>query len=116
MGSGGDYGGIVIALSILFVIGFIVPVCISPFVATGEYNYNSIAVPFIDFVANGVPMNWVPLVPNFSINIFGIFGDGFQDFMVSQLEAFTYIPNLVTIPLLLLSFVLLVYSIIKLIP
>jgi hypothetical protein len=116
MGSGGDYGGIVIALSILFVIGFIVPLCISPFVESGEYNQNSIAVPFIDFIENGVGMDWVPIVPDFSINIFGIFGDGFQNFMVSQLEAFSYIPNIVAIPLLLFSFILFVYSIIKLIP
>lgn len=110
MGMG--YGGLLIGLGILFAVGFIVPLMISPFVPEGAYNPSSIAVPLIDFVANGINMDWVPLLPDFNINIFGIFGIDVQDFMISQVEAFTYIPNAVSIPLLVLSFALMIYSVI----
>lgn len=109
-------GGLVVSgLLILFIIGFIVPLVISDFADEGTYNQNSYAVPMINFVENGFQFT-LPVIGTKTINFFNWFGDSFKTFVISQVSAFTYIPNAVSIPLLILSFVMLIYGILKLLP
>jgi hypothetical protein len=98
---GGGGTSLLIGLGILLSVGFIFPLILSPFVESGTYNSDSFIAPLIDFFGS-------------STNIFHLM-PGFQSFMVSQLEAFTYIPNVVAIPLLIISLVLIVYSLIPLV-
>jgi hypothetical protein len=96
---GSGYGGLIVGLGIMFLIGFIVPLIISPFVEEGSYNHDS-------FIS--------PLVDTLSVGPFAI-DSNILSFMTTQLEAFTYIPDLVAIPLLILSLVLIIYSLIPLV-
>jgi len=110
MSGGGDYGGLVLALVLLFVVGFFIPLVVSSFVDTSVPSDNSFLSPFTDFIDNGVT------VLGIHINPFGIFGPKFKTFILDQFNAFTYIPNIISLPIVVFIFVMFVYAILKLVP
>jgi hypothetical protein len=110
---GDDWVPLYISLLIIFIIGGIIPLCISGFVDTTQ-AYNSFVDSITSFISDG-----------FSFSVFGIFdlelnpflwfGEGFNSFMVSQLNAFSYIPPLISVPLLIIGTIGLVWGIINLV-
>lgn len=107
--AGGNYGALVLALGLLFVVAFIVNVVIVPFVPVGEYNQDSIISPMIDFMNDGITVGGITI-----LNPFNWLGADVKAFIIAQFSAFSYIPNIVSIPLLILIIVLFVYGIVKL--
>jgi hypothetical protein len=96
---GFGWGALLTGLGIIFLVGFIIPLLVSPFVATGEYNHDSFISPIISFIGGNENMS----------------AETTQGFIVTQLNAFSYIPDVVAIPLLILSLVLIIYSFIPLV-
>jgi hypothetical protein len=96
---GFGWGALLTGLGIIFLVGFIVPLLVSPFVSVGEYNHDSFIAPIISFVGGSENMS----------------ASTSQGFISTQLNAFSYIPDVVAIPLLILSLVLIIYSFIPLV-
>jgi hypothetical protein len=108
--AGGNYGALLLAFGLLFAVGFIVNIVVVPFAPIGEYNPDCVLTPLLNFVDDGITAGGVTVV-----NPFNWLGDGVHDFIVSQFSAFTFIPNIVSIPLLIIIFILLVYGVIKIV-
>jgi hypothetical protein len=107
----GDYTPLYISLGIIFIIGFIIPLSIGEFVDNSQPNPNSYVSSISDFVDTGFTISIFGFF-SFDINPFSLFGNGFKSFLVSQLNAFSYIPNVISIPLLIIILVGLVVSLI----
>lgn len=114
-GGGGDWLPLYISLGILFVLGGLIPILISGFVPDGEYNNEAFITPIRDFVENGIDID-LPLVPDITFSPFGWFGDDIQEYIVDKYNAFTYVPDLIAIPLLIIMLIGFFYTIIKLLP
>lgn len=110
---------LIISLIFLFTIGLILPLSISPFIEPQSYNHESIISPIVTFITLGIP------TPNSIESILGL-GDGHTDvlgwlpsiikqFIISQFSAFTYIPDLLAVPLIILFTISFGYTILKLI-
>lgn len=106
--AGGNYGALVIALGLLFGLAFIVNVTIAPYLIEGEYNQDSIIAPIIDFMNDGITVGGITI-----LNPFNWLGDAIKEFVITQFSAFSYIPNIVSIPLLIFIIVLLIYGLVK---
>lgn len=117
----GEWTPLYITLAILFLIGGLVPAIISGFVVEGQYNQDSFIAPFIDMVENGFTIaqievwGWT-IFDGIDFNPFSWFGSSVQDFIITQLSAFSYIPTAISVPLIIFCLVGLFYSIIKLLP
>ena len=120
-----------ITLIFLFSLGIILPIVASSFsdnVTT--YNHDTFIGSFVNLIDNGFTFgsggiinsvfslftNLLQFVfPNnnfpTSFNPFNLFGTQVNDFIVQQLSIFTYIPNLIAIPIFILMFVAIVFSI-----
>lgn len=111
----GEWTPLYITLAIIFVVGGFVPAIIGGFVEEGQYNQQSYIVPFRNLVDNGITID-LPFISAFKLNPFAWLGTSIKDFLVGQLDAFSYIPNAISIPLIIFCVVGLFYSFIKLLP
>lgn len=102
------YTALLISFGIILLIGFFIPVCLSGFVPD-EINENSFISDFTDHAVSGWSFAGI------TINPFNWFGDNIKEFTIDQLTAFSYIPNTIAIPLLLISLISLIYGAVKLI-
>lgn len=109
-----EYIPLYISLGLIFIIGGFIPLIISGFIDVSEPSSDSFIASISDFIDTGFT---IPIFGffNLSINPFGLFGEGFEDILISRLNAFSYLPNSISIPLLILILVGFVISLITII-
>lgn len=117
----GEWTPLYISLGIVFVVGFFIPMLVTGFVPEGQTNPNSFISGYVDFVENGFTAGEVALFgwtvfEGINFNPFSWLGDTFHNFYLSQLQAFSFIPNVIAVPLLFISFIGVVYTVIKMLP
>ena len=105
-----DYVPLYITLGLIFIIGVGIPLMVSDFVDTSETVPDSAISPLVDLVENGIS------IFTFNINIFGFLGDTLQNALVDYLTIFSYIPDLILIPLIIIMIVGIAYTFIKILP
>lgn len=115
----GDYVPLYISLGLLVLIGLCMPLFVAPFVNAQTYDTDSFVAPLSGFLSEGVVWNVdLPLVPDFdlSFNPFGLLGHDIQTYIGETFNAFTYLPNFISLPVLLFIAFGFIYTIIKLLP
>lgn len=105
-----DYVPLYITLGMLFCIGVLMPLTISDFVDTETIETESILNPLIDVVEEGVG------IFTFNLDIFGFLGETLRGALVDYLTIFSFIPEIILIPLIIIMITGIVYTIIKLLP
>jgi hypothetical protein len=117
-----DFKPLIVVLLILFVIGIFLNVFIVPFTNADDPNPDSVLYGTINLIENGISINdntmWCAIVPLLCvihvrpINIlwFGI--DWITDFIVDDLTALSYIPNIIIAPFMIIFTLALILSII----
>jgi len=121
MNKKGEYQYLLMAFILIFVVGSLTFI-VSSFTDVSLYNYDGYLAPVIDFVQNGynfvinIP---IPILPDlnldFNFNPFGILGGNIQNFLVEQLTAFALLPEIISIPLIIVITSSFIYFIIKII-
>lgn len=106
----GDYKPAMISLGIILILGGLLPLILQDFVDVGTYDYTGFMEPIINLVENGIELF------GFEINVFGIFGEAIQTFLVNQLIVFALIPSIIAIPLIIIIIFGFIYTLIKLLP
>lgn len=114
----GEWQPLFIACVLLFTVGLIVPMLVSPFIPVGEFNQDSVVASVISTARYGYNLTWYgPFdidIVYANVNPFSWFGDKAQEFMISQFSAFSYIPNYIAIPLIILIILGFTYTVFKL--
>lgn len=105
----GDYTPIYISLGIIFLVGLIVP-AVSDSLGILIPDPNSFINPIVEIVSEGVGFF------GFSINPFSWLGDGIQNYVLSLLIGFSYLPNWLNFVLIIFVIIGIVYTLIKLLP
>ena len=117
----GNYIPLYIFLGLLLGIGVLLHLFISPIINTEEADVTSVIYPFIDFFTEGIQLDF-PVINIFGFNLmngidldfFFWLPDNARNAMISYFNIFTYIPNLISLPIMIIMIVSLVYTIIKL--
>lgn len=117
----GDWFPLYLSLIILFLLGGLIPLIIQGFVSEGIYDESSFIAPLINVVDNGFTIADITLFgwniwDGINFNPFDWFGADFNSFIINQISAFTFIPNYISIPLLIICILGLIYTLIKLLP
>lgn len=115
---------LILSVILLFLVGSLLPIMVGDFVdfsETPEGTMGNIVTPMVDFVDDGISV--FSLV---NINAFGWLGDPLPDnpegrnqvqkSMINYLNTWAYVPSAIAIPLLIIMFLSILYSIIKLLP
>jgi hypothetical protein len=105
-----DYKPLYFTLTLLLIIGVVMPLIISDFVDVSEVETDSILDPLITLVNEGVG------IFGFNLDIFGFLGDTLQDSLVDYLTIFALIPEIILIPLIIIMIIGIVYTIVKMLP
>jgi len=105
-----DYVPLYISLAIIFMIGVGVPLLVSDFIDTTTINQSSLMTPLVNFVQDGVS------IFGFNLDLFGFLGDTLQNALVGYLTIFTYINDIILIPLIIIMITGIVYTVIKVLP
>jgi hypothetical protein len=95
MGEG--YTAIIVCLSIVFIIGFVLPFCLAGFIPESSYNHGQISNR-LSSESSGQ-----------------LFPSEAKSFFQTQIAVFRYIPSEIAIPLLIIVLVSLIYGVVKLI-
>lgn len=107
--------------TIVFLVAIFLEIVVSPFVDTSEPNNESLLYYASDFVENGVSLN-------FTIPIFGTLDFGFSpvtwlwlgidsvtEIFVDYINLLTYVPDVVTIPLMIITILIFGFTIVTLV-
>lgn len=106
----GDWQPMFFGLGIVLVLGFLLPLILQDYLNIEDYEPTGFLSPLIEIVQEGVG------IFGFNIDIFGLFGEGFKEFILNQLLVFAVLPEAISIPLLLIIISGIVYTIIKMLP
>lgn len=99
-------------LILVFGLGLILNVFVSPFVDTTEPQVNSSLEGLVGFVEDGFYFD-LPILGNETINPatwLWLGHDATTDFVVEQLTLMTYIPDAILVPLMIILLIALIYS------
>lgn len=107
-----NYVPLYVFLICLLVVGVGLPLFIGPFVDVSSYDSDSIIAPFITFLDQGLSISFFGL-GSFDLNVFFWLPQFAKDYMLNYLNTFSYIPNVLAVPLMLIMFISLSYTIIK---
>lgn len=114
----GDYAPLYFSVMILLLVGVLLPLVIAPFTA-GKPSQDSLLTPMVELVDDGACID-VPLLffgnKEFCFSPFSWFGDEIKLGFVTYFSAFTYIPPVILIPLIIIMMLGFTYTIIKLLP
>lgn len=111
-----DYKPLYISLTLIFVIGVVIPFILAGIVDLNEIQTSNVVVtPIINFVNNGFSLNFLGL-GNFSFNIFDFFGETLKQSLITYLSYFGLIPEVIIIPYIIIVLVGIVYTIVKMLP
>lgn len=106
---------------LLFVFGVAVPAFLSDFAIEANPENEGYLSSFIDFMDGGIPIAGANLLgvplPDFTIpNLFGKVFPNVNAWMVTQVQGFQLIPPILSIPLIIITLMLIIYGIVKLFP
>jgi hypothetical protein len=110
-----DYKPMMYFLIIAFIVGGFVPLTVSSFIDTQKSDNSSLISPLTNIITQGFSIN-LPVVTDIHIDFFFWLPNTFHDFLNKQINAFTYLPDWMSIPLLLFMITFLIYGIVSLIP
>lgn len=102
----GDYKPLYLSLAILFIIGVLIPSIISPFADLEELKEDFEG----NIITNGIS------IFGFNINPFNIIPRNLRDSLEEYSLYFGLIPNVIKIPALILFWLGIIYTFIKLLP
>lgn len=111
-------------LGIVIIIGVVLPLCISPFVDISKVNADSKLSTMISVLTDGLNINLpdinlflfkIPL-PDFHIPLISIFPEPVETYINNYFNTFSYIPDILAIPLMLILFFCTIFMLIKFIP
>ena len=115
-----DWKPLMFSLIGIFVIAGVLQFAVIPFVdIEAEAPEEGILATLITFIDEGVTIEIpIPIItnPELDFNIFSVFGENIQEFLVNQLIALSLLPTWVTAPLSIVVIIGMMYSIIKLAP
>lgn len=106
-----------IMLVVVFILGAFLNIFVAPFHDYTEQTGDSILLDVADFIEDGVCID-LPLISEFCFSPVTILWAGIgavTDFMVEQLTLLSYIPDIISIPILILLVLSLAYTIATLI-
>lgn len=112
----GDYRPLFFSLGFILFVGLLLPLIISSLVETPPISeVTGVMSPFVDFVDEGFCITAL-LLGEICINPFDLLGDTLKDYLVDSLITLSIIPNEILIPILILTTLGIIYTIIKLLP
>lgn len=109
-----NYKPLIWSVLITIIIGILVPLIVNPFINSGvevqTYDILGLQEPIQNLVLNGVCLD---LVVSHCYDVYGMFGDEFKNYIYNYVTAYFYIPNYLSIPILIIVTLLLLYGVIK---
>lgn len=106
----GEYKPLFFAIGTVLVLGFLLPLILQDFIDVETYEHDGFLTKPIENIQNGITLF------GFNIDIFGFLGDDFKGFIVNQLIVFAIIPAILSVPLIIMIFLGIVYTVLKLLP
>lgn len=112
----GSWKLIIYSLVIIFIVGFVLNMTISPFIDSGIQVQNEttpIQTGLENIVSTGNVFNiteidlWLVTIP--VPNVFNLIGDSGKTFMMNQIHIFTWLPTAIQIPILIIILVAFIY-------
>jgi len=109
----GDWKPLYISLGITFVLGFLLPLILAPFAVEDEFTDEATGLfaTLSNFIDNGISLFGFSFNPTQII-----FGEAGKDFLVQQYLAFSLIPGILQVMILIIIITGWVYTIVKLLP
>jgi hypothetical protein len=114
-----SYVPLILFLMTLFIVGGFVILCVSPFYDLTLTNQNS-SVAFLSNILNlrSLTFTGIPVIGTFSIPVpfISFIPQSWTNFIVEKINAFTYLPDYIAIPLLLFMLGMFIYAVLGFIP
>lgn len=101
-----SYKPLMIVIILISVIGIILPLCLSQF-TPATVDQSSILAPLYNIINNGFE---IPVI-SIHFNPLALLPFGLGDFVKTQMIAFSYIPSIIAVPLILIIIILYFYAI-----
>ena len=110
----GRFDALWIFLMMLVIVGGVIPPLISSFVDISQPDKSSFIYGAVSFFTEGV--NFPILLWTVHLDILSWFGESVKENIVLWLNAYTYLPNFLSVPLFIIMLFLAIYVLITLIP
>lgn len=103
-------------IGLLLIVGIFIPLLTEGFINSSIPNENSVAYGLIDFFITSHKFTFLWVGPAIETNLIFWLPDTLKDYVIKSFISFTYVPDLIMIPIMLIMALSLIYVVITLIP